>query len=70
MFKELNHPNIVKLYSYSKDAYFHYLLMEYGNNLTSMRGRALKKVELARKFITHMASAILYLKQMNINHRI
>ena len=68
--KELNHPNIVKLYSYSKDAYFHYLLMEYGeSNLTSMRGRALKKVELARKFITHMASAILYLKQMNINHR-
>lgn len=66
----LKHPNIVKLYSYYEDKYYHYLLMEYGeSDLTKKKGLALKNVELARKFITNMASAILYLKKMNINHR-
>lgn len=68
--KNLDHPNIAKLYGDYEDKYFRYLLMEYGeSDLTSMRGLASENVELTRKFITNMASAISYLKTQNINHR-
>lgn len=68
--RKLDHPNIAKLYGDSKDANFHYLLMEYGeSDLISKRGKALDDIELTRRFIINMASAISHLKKNNINHR-
>ena len=78
--KNLNHPNILKLYDTSKSQHFHYMLMEYGMaNLTKYRGmgnndekkpaESKERLQLTHNFLIDMSKALQYLKEMNVNHR-
>ena len=75
--KNLNHPNILKVFATASDNKFHYVLMEYGDqDLSFFRGYGSKPSadngtghKLLRNFLIDMSNALSYLKKMNVNHR-
>jgi serine/threonine protein kinase len=67
----LNHPSIVKLYAFTADKQYIYLLLEAclgGNLYQTLKGKALDE-GVARDHVRRVCEAVEYLHERHIMHR-